>query len=119
MEKMICDLIIAAGVPVNSRGYWYIREAILLALEDQEALLSVTKALYPRIALRFNTSPGGVEKGIRDAICKSWSTGNIPESIRSLCERRPTNSQYMTYFYEYFLHMLGEKKERVKSNKLT
>ncbi len=114
MEKKICDLIIAAGIPVNSRGYWYIREAILLALEDRENLLCVTKALYPQIASRFKATPGSVEKAIRGAICKSWATEKIPANIRALCDGRPTNSQFVTYFYEYFLHKLGEEKELVK-----
>ncbi len=113
MEKKICDLIIAAGIPLNSRGYWYIREAILLALEKREALLCVTKELYPCIASRFSTSPGSVEKAIRDAVCRSWAKGRFPESIRAMCDARPTNSQFMTYFYEYVLFKMGNDFKRV------
>ena len=103
MEKEVCDLIIAAGVPINSRGYWYIREAVLLAVEDRENLMYVTKDLYPKIARRYKTSPMGVEKAIRDAIAKSWATGKVPDGIRALRNRKPTNSQFVTYVYETFL----------------
>ena len=100
MESDVCDVIIAAGVPVNSRGYWYIREAVLMALEDREMLLYVTKDLYPKIATRYNTTPGSVERAIRSAVCRSWDTGNISCKLRFMCDGRPTNTQFVTYVYE-------------------
>ncbi|MBR5337202.1 MAG: sporulation initiation factor Spo0A C-terminal domain-containing protein [Lachnospiraceae bacterium] len=100
MKKEVCDLIVAAGIPINSKGYWYIREAVLLAVEDRDNLMYVTKDLYPEIARRYKTSPTGVEKAMRDAVSKSWEKGNIPEGFRALCNRKPTNSQFVTYVYE-------------------
>ncbi len=101
MERDVCDLMAVAGIPFNSRGYLYIREAVLLALKDRDILMYVTKSLYPKIASKFNTTPICVEKAIRHAIGKSWKVASTMGNWPSMSERRPTNSQYVSYLCEY------------------
>ena len=58
------------------RGYYYLREAVLLAVSDMELVGSVTKLLYPVIARRYKTTLQRVERAIRNAVEVSWERGN-------------------------------------------
>ena len=50
MEKYVTELMLDMGVPAHLRGYRFLREAILMSVEDMELVSSVTKLLYPEIA---------------------------------------------------------------------
>ena len=56
------------GVPAHIKGYQYLRDAIILVINDMEMLNSITKILYPTIAKKHQTSPSRVERAIRHAI---------------------------------------------------
>lgn len=73
LDRMISGLILSMGVPVNLRGFGYLREAVILAVEDDEILKEMTGKLYPSVALIFDVSPGSVERGMRHAICRAWN----------------------------------------------
>ena len=42
------------------KGYQYLRDAIILSVNDMEMLNSITKILYPTIAKRHQTTPSRV-----------------------------------------------------------
>ena len=50
LEKDVTDMIHELGVPAHIKGYQYLREAIMMAVEDIDMLGSITKILYPTIA---------------------------------------------------------------------
>lgn len=52
-------------MPAHIKGYQYLREAILLTIDDMDIINSVTKVLYPEVARKFNTTPSRVERAIR------------------------------------------------------
>ena len=56
------------GVPAHIKGYQYLREAIIMSVNDNEMLNSITKILYPSIAKKFQTTSSRVERAIRHAI---------------------------------------------------
>lgn len=101
LEHVITEIIHDVGVPVHIKGYQYLREAILLSVEDMDILDSITKSLYPEVAKKFHTTPSRVEHGIRHAIDVAWSRGNI-ETIEEMFgytisqeKGRPTNSEFI------------------------
>ena len=47
MERYVSALMLELGVPAHLRGYYYLREAIVLTARDMELVGSVTKLLYP------------------------------------------------------------------------
>ena len=49
------------GVPAHIKGYQYLREAILIAVDDMEVINAVTKVLYPEVAKRFGTTVSNVK----------------------------------------------------------
>lgn len=101
LEIEVTNIIQKLGIPPHIKGYYYLRESIILLVNDIEALDSVTKMLYPSIARKFNTTPARVERSMRHAIEVCWSRGNL-EFIDSLCyytvnkdNYRPTNSEFI------------------------
>ena len=101
LEKKITTLLHEMGVPAHIRGYHYMREAIMMAVEDLDVLNYITKELYPTIAKKCNTTPSRVERAIRHAIEVAWSRGRsevINEIFRytiSQDKGKPTNSEFI------------------------
>lgn len=101
LDTEITTLLHDIGVPAHIRGYQYIREAINLVYNDIEILNSITKGLYPTIAIKFKTTASRVERAIRHAIEIAWVRGNI-ETITQLFsytisynKAKPTNSEFI------------------------
>lgn len=101
MEIVVTDVIHQLGVPAHIKGYHYLREAILSSLNDPELLESVTKALYPNVAQKFQTTSSRVERAIRHAIEIAWDRGNL-DTLNSFfgytvntCKGKPTNSEFI------------------------
>ena len=77
MEVEVTALLHDMGVPAHVKGYQYLRDAILMILNDQQLLTAITKDLYPKIAEKYNTTPSRVERAIRHAIELAWDRGNV------------------------------------------
>ena len=77
VEVEVTSLLHDMGVPAHVKGYQYLRDAILMTLEDVHLLSGITKDLYPKIALKYDTTPSRVERAIRHAIELAWGRGNI------------------------------------------
>lgn len=101
LEKDVTDMIHEIGVPAHIKGYQYLREAIMMSVEDVEMLGSITKILYPTIAKKYQTTPSRVERAIRHAIEVAWSRGRM-ETLDALFgytintgKGKPTNSEFI------------------------
>ena len=101
LEKDVTDMIHEIGVPAHIKGYQYLRDAIMMSVEDIEMLNSITKILYPSIAKKYQTTPSRVERAIRHAIEVAWSRGKM-ETLDSLFgytinlgKGKPTNSEFI------------------------
>ena len=68
LEAVVTEIIHEIGVPAHIKGYQYLREAIILTINDMDAINAVTKILYPEVARKFGTTPSRVERAIRHAI---------------------------------------------------
>ena len=101
LETDITNLIHEIGVPAHIKGYQYLREAIMMSVQDMEMLGSITKILYPTIAKKYQTTPSRVERAIRHAIEVAWSRGKM-DTIDELFgytvnggKGKPTNSEFI------------------------
>ncbi|NLH00733.1 MAG: sporulation transcription factor Spo0A [Clostridiales bacterium] len=101
LEAVVTEVIHEIGVPAHIKGYQYLREAIILAINDMEVINSVTKVLYPTVAKKFCTTPSRVERAIRHAIEVAWDRGDI-ETLQkffgytvSNVKGKPTNSEFI------------------------
>ena len=101
LEADVTDIIHEIGVPAHIKGYQYLREAIMMSVEDPAMISSITKILYPTIAKRFQTTPSRVERAIRHAIEVAWSRGRM-ETLDAMFgytidtgKGKPTNSEFI------------------------
>lgn len=101
LEGDVTNMIHEIGVPAHIKGYQYLREAIIMSIEDPSMISAITKILYPTIAKRFQTTPSRVERAIRHAIEVAWNRGRM-ETLDSLFgytidtgKGKPTNSEFI------------------------
>lgn len=101
LEEKITNIFITVGIPAHIKGYHFLREAIMMAIDNPEVINSITKQLYPSIAERFSTSASKVERAIRHAIEVAWNRGKI-ENINSVFgvkvysnNEKPTNGEFI------------------------
>ncbi|MCI9063060.1 MAG: sporulation transcription factor Spo0A [Clostridia bacterium] len=101
LEALVTNMIHEVGVPAHIKGYQYLREAIMMVVNDIDVINQITKSLYPQIAQRFNTTPSRVERAIRHAIEVAWGRGeptvmeNIFGYTVSAAKGKPTNSEFI------------------------
>lgn len=101
IEVEVTTLLHDMGVPAHVKGYQYLRDAILRALADESLIGNITKELYPKIADKYDTTPGRVERAIRHAIELAWGRGNVDLMTEyfgytiNLEKGKPTNSEFI------------------------
>lgn len=101
MEAQVTKIIHQIGVPAHIKGYQYLRTAILMTIEDNDVINSVTKVLYPTVAKKYQTTTSRVERAIRHAIEVAWDRGDI-DTLNSYfgytiqnSRGKPTNSEFI------------------------
>lgn len=101
LEALVTNMIHNIGVPAHIKGYQYLREAIIMVVNNIEVVNQITKQLYPEIAFKFNTTPSRVERAIRHAIEVAWGRGD-PKTVESIfgytisaSKGKPTNSEFI------------------------
>ena len=101
IESMVTNIIHEIGVPAHIKGYQYLREAIIIAVNDMDVINAITKVLYPQVAKTFGTTPSRVERAIRHAIEVAWDRGDLDTLQRffgytvSNTKGKPTNSEFI------------------------
>ncbi|HBF65464.1 MAG TPA: sporulation transcription factor Spo0A, partial [Clostridium sp.] len=68
LEADISATLSRMGISASIKGYHFIRRAIMMAVDNEEVLIGITKGLYPDIGKLFKTSASKVERAIRHAI---------------------------------------------------
>ncbi|MBQ2651495.1 MAG: sporulation transcription factor Spo0A [Clostridia bacterium] len=101
LEVKVTQIFREIGVPAHIKGYQYLRESIIIAVNDNEAVNSITKVLYPAVAKIFQTTPSRVERAIRHAIEVAWDRGDV-EVLNSFfgytvsnSKGKPTNGEFI------------------------
>jgi len=96
------------GIPAHVKGYQYIREAILMVVEDPSLLGAVTKELYPDVAKKYDTTSSRVERGIRHAVELAWERGHT-DTLKQIFgysmnsdRQKPTNSEFIALLADKF-----------------
>ena len=101
IEALVTGIIHEIGVPAHIKGYQYLREAIIIAVNDMDVINAITKVLYPQVAKTFQTTPSRVERAIRHAIEVAWDRGDLDTLQRffgytvSNTKGKPTNSEFI------------------------
>ncbi len=108
LEMRVTEILHQIGVPAHIKGYQYLRDAILMAIEDDDVINAVTKRLYPAVAKRHATTSSRVERAIRHAIEVAWDRGDVDVlnsyfgyTIHS-SRGKPTNSEFIAMISDKF-----------------
>lgn len=101
LESEVTSIIHELGVPAHIKGYQYLRDGIVMSVQDVDMLNSITKVLYPTIAKKHRTTPSRVERAIRHAIEVAWNRGKM-DTIDEMFgytisnyKGKPTNSEFI------------------------
>ena len=101
LEALVTNIIHEVGVPAHIKGYQYLREAIMMVVNDIDVINQITKQLYPEIANKYHTTPSRVERAIRHAIEVAWGRGQV-DTVESIfgytvsnSKGKPTNSEFI------------------------
>ena len=101
LERYITDIMLYVWVPAHLKGYHYLRDAIMMAVDDMDVLNAITKILYPTVAKKYQTTSSRVERAIRHAIEVAWSRGKL-DTLDELFgytvsngKGKPTNSEFI------------------------
>ena len=101
LEIRVTNVIHEIGVPAHIKGYQYLRDGIMMVVDDIEIINQITKQLYPDLAKKYKTTPSRVERAIRHAIEVAWSRGQL-DTVNSIFgytissnKGKPTNSEFI------------------------
>lgn len=101
LELRVTEVLHQMGVPARLTGYHYLREAIMMLVDDMDISHSITKVLYYDVAKKHHSTTERVERAIRTAVEISWERGNTDtfETIFGYSaingRKKPCNSEYM------------------------
>lgn len=101
LEAIVTNMIHEVGVPAHIKGYQYLREGIIMVVQNIDVLNQITKQLYPDLAKKHKTTPSRVERAIRHAIEVAWNRGrlDIMENVFGYTvdanKGKPTNSEFI------------------------
>lgn len=116
LKNLVTSVIHEIGVPAHIKGYQYLREAIMIAVDDMDVINAVTKVLYPEVAKRFSTTPSRVERAIRHAIEVAWDRGDL-ETLQKYfgytvnsTKGKPTNSEFIAMIADRLQLQRKQKK---------
>ncbi len=101
IELKVTEILHQIGVPAHIKGYHYLRDSIIMSIEQPEIINAVTKQLYPSVAKKYETTSSRVERAIRHAIEVAWDRGDV-DILNSyfgytihISRGKPTNSEFI------------------------
>lgn len=109
LEEKVSKIFINVGIPPHIKGYAFLREGVMMAVENPSVINNITKQLYPMIGERYNTTPSKVERAIRHAIEVAWNRGRIDNINNILGVRayvgadKPTNGEFIALIADKML----------------
>ncbi|MBW7573605.1 sporulation transcription factor Spo0A [Caproiciproducens faecalis] len=112
LEIQVTEILHQIGVPAHIKGYHYLRDSIIMAIETPDIINAVTKQLYPSVAKQYDTTASRVERAIRHAIEVAWDRGDV-DILNSYfgytihnTRGKPTNSEFIAMISDRLrLHM--------------
>ena len=120
LQERVTNIMCLLGVPAHIKGYRYLRDAIIMVIENYDVLDAVTRLLYPTIAQKHKTTPSRVERAIRHAIEVSCQRGQIEfmEEIFGYTinsgKGKPTNSEFVAMIADKLVLEM-RKSEEIKA----
>ena len=95
--KEIYRIIRKFGVTSNYKGYYFVADAIELAMNSQGKPIMITKDIYPYLAGKYNTTTMNIEHDIRTVISVCWETNKkeMDKIVGYSLTYKPTNCEFI------------------------
>ena len=95
--KKIYGIIRKLGVTSKYKGYFFVADAIQLAMNSQGKPIFITKDIYPYLARKYKTTTMNIEHNIRTVINVCWETNRkgMDEIAGYPLNYKPTNSEFI------------------------
>lgn len=74
-EQTVSDFLIDIGIPENVRGFYYLRTAVMTAVNEKDRE-HVTGHIYSVLTSEYNTSVSKIERSIRYAVSVAFDRGD-------------------------------------------
>ena len=102
-EVEVTKLLRSFGIPANLRGFYYLRTAILIAVQKPSCSGILMNQIYPAVAQKLHSTPARVERGIRHAILQAWENNNgcFNMYFGPASNRRMTNSEFIAFTVDW------------------
>ena len=111
------NILLQIGIPSNVAGSKYLLKAVQIAVNEPSAVMSVTRKVYPIIAIEFSTKVSNIERAIRHAIDISWNKNKIIQ-LNSLFgieiytqNDKPTNSEFIALLAERIPFLINKNNK--------
>ena len=97
MLNIIDDKLQELGITKNYKGYNQLKLTLMLALEDETRLLSVTKSIYEPLSEKHGYSYQTIERNIRTVVSKIYKENysKLCETARYKLPKEPTASEFI------------------------
>ncbi len=112
-QEVVTQHIKAVGITANVKGYYYLRDAILMVFDDFDLISHLTTDLYVRVAQKYDATPQRVERAMRHAIESAWNRGSVRvlEDFfgYTICDTKgkPTNGEFIAMLADKLNTELG------------
>ena len=102
-EIEVTKLLHSFGIPANLRGFYYLRAAILIAVQKPTCSGIMMNQIYPAVAQEAHSTPARVERAIRHAILQAWESndGRFNWHFGQMKNRRMTNSEFIAFTVDW------------------
>lgn len=120
LETLVTSILHEIGVPASVKGYYYLREAIMIAANDMDVLNAMNNVLYAEVANRFQTTTKKVERAIRGAIEIAWDRGDLDTLQRffgytvSNTKGKPTNTEFISLIADQIRLWMKKNAKQLK-----
>ena len=97
VERLLYDLILST----NYKGYKYLRDSIIMLVNNEADSESFAKFVYPALSEKYGVNRQSIEKNMRFAIMKIYEQNTDDNILRllgkpALCIPRPTNAKFVS-----------------------
>ena len=99
-NKDVVSALIGVGLSPYYVGFNYIRQAVLLAVDDVKILSAITKTMYPKLARMNSVNTGIIERCIRSCIDKMECDDATKISYLGIAKERYTNKEFIALMAE-------------------
>lgn len=98
ISRAVSDELFRAGISPHFVGFKPLAVAVQMSVTDGTHKRKLTGEVYPQIALLFGVSPNAVERNIRTAIARAWTSSSLASYLSDkgfTLKHRPSNSEFI------------------------